>query len=369
MEGSTMTSMLMFDESPGDESTYPVNWIPVGKDAWETASSLSMDYWKSADKTGYVGVELAQTADCAGMDWLPNGGVGLQIAPGMRDIVNLKHSLAPYVDSIHDVLEGAKINAIHSFLGKTFPSGITPAMVQESMNRGAVTVAVVSTPFGYEGRKHAEQSRYALNEIKEIADATCIIPLDNLAEYLKHCANLSMMKKSVYSVFNRCIRGILDLACYPGFYAPDGDEIVEFFKSAANVLFGYTPLVGDRETNADAIRFALQHPMDPILKFDEAEQLLVSVCEGEPNINPDFYKDIGTIVKTFLGTDVDVVVGSFESNFPMEEPWMGIYGRGIGEKRNDGFDFPEFRLEEEKAPPRLPAYYRRHYGQMTEKFH
>ncbi|MBN1354715.1 hypothetical protein JXA40_00430 [bacterium] len=360
---------LMFDESTRGEVGFPVNWIPVGRDAQEGTSSLSMDYWRLSDKTGYVNVDVAPSIECAGMDWLDNGGIGIQIAPGVSDLVRIRHSLAPYVDSLHDIFDGAKLNAVHSFLGKTFPSGITPAIVQESMNKGAVTIAVLSVPYKAEGRKNLEQSRYALSEIRHIADATCIIPLDRLTEYLSGSVTLSMMKKTVHNVFNRCVRGILDLACYPGFYAPDSDEIVDFFKSAENVLFGYTNLIGNRERSIDAIRFALNHPMDPIRKFGEAEQILVSICEGTPNIDSDFYLSIKDICQNFLGAGIDIIVGSFESNLPKEEPWMAIYGRGIGEKRNDGFDFPEFRLDPEKAPPKLPAYYRKHYGQLTEKYH
>ncbi len=353
-----------------DRKGYPVNWISVGRDAARVAEMLPPGYWQRVRQTGYVEVQAAPDHVSEGLGWLPHGGASLAISPRINDMINTSRALIPHQDSLHSLLNNSKLNVILSFLGETFPSGITPGITRTSIDEGAVTVNIMSSPRQDEGRLHFNQSRHAKNEIQSVADAMCIIPLDLLSEYLAPHVFMSMMKKSVFTVFSRAMRGILDLMTNPGFRAPNAREITNFFRMADNILFSYAQLESNDDVqNINAVRFALKNPLDSSRKFDEAEQILVSVCTGSEPRSADFFLKIGKVCRDIIGSNVDIILGCFDSQLPQEEPWIAIYGRGVRDKRNDGFDFPELRQDTEKAAPRLPAYYRRHFGQVKGRFH
>jgi cell division GTPase FtsZ len=362
-------SRLLMDDPGRTGAGYSVNWISVGQEAVNAASSLTTNYWKTANATGYVGIHESQEPGMDGLDWLPTGGAALTIDAKFQDMVNARRALTPYTDSLHSLLEGANLNVLLSFLGEAFPSGIIPGIAQASMDEGAVTVAVMSTPRQDEGRKHYLQSKYAKNEIRSMVDATCIIPLDLLCNYLAPYMVMSMIEKSVHTVFSRAMRGIIDLTLYPGFRSPCRDEIMAFFKLADNLLFGYAQLDNNVTSNIEAVRFALKNPLDPNRRFDEAEQVLVSVCLGTQAFDVEFYQNLGRICRDVIGSNVDVIIGCFQSQLQHEESWLAIYGRGLRDKRNDGFDFPDARQDPEKSAPPLPAYYRRHFGHVSGRFH
>ncbi|MBN1552972.1 hypothetical protein JW979_15970 [bacterium] len=361
--------MLMMEEANQVRSDYEVNWLAVGNEAVKASSAFSTEYWGNVPRTGFLGVARASQPDEDGFNWLANGYASLQLVPEASDVVNTSRALIPYKDSVHEVLINTKLNAVMAFLGDSFPSGVAPGIVQASMDAGAVTIAVVSQPREDEGRKHFTHAKYAFNEIKPSADAMCVLPLDMLCRYLSSSVVISMIEKAIYTVFANAVRGILDLSEYGGFGSPNKEEIIQFFKLADNVLFGYAKLDGDAKHNAEAIRTALKNPFDRVRKFDEAEQILVSVCMGTQNIDMDFYLEIGRICKSVLGSSADVIVGSFESKLAIEDPWVAIYGRGLKDRRNDGFDYPDARIDPEKAAPKLPAYYRQHFKQTTGRFH
>jgi len=122
-----MSSQLLLDDTERRVSEYPVNWISVGQKATDASAALGMEYWSHAKQTGYVGVNMAREPGLDGLDWLPNGGAALKLAPGGQDMINAKRALTPYVDSMRDLLSGAKLNAVLAYLGNAFPSGVTPS--------------------------------------------------------------------------------------------------------------------------------------------------------------------------------------------------------------------------------------------------
>ena len=362
--------MLMIDENTNLGSNYPINIITVGSEAERSLELLPADYWKNTQDTGYIGVNLTKSGSMdGGIDILPHGGASLNIARQVNDVISAQNAVAPYVQTVNELLENTRLNLVLSFLGDAFPSGVSPAIAAASTNQGAITVAVMALPRKSEGRKHHLYAQYTQNELKSAVDAKCFIPLDILCDYLAPHVMVTMLEESVQQVFSRAVRGIVDLASCPGFRSPSKDEIEDFFRFAGKILFSYTPLNGSLENNVTSIRKALKNPIDLSRRFEDAEEVLVSVCLGNGKIDMDLFLNLDNICQEVLGRDINILVGNFKSKVHHEEPWISFYGRGIRDKANDGFDFVEHRKESESTAPALPAYYRKFFGRMNGRYH
>ncbi len=362
-------SMLRLDEPSRLGDIFPVNWISVGDEAAQATSILPMEYWNAPPQTGFLGVFLSEN-EHDGLDWENDFAASLYIdgsfRSGLGDYISAQKAFNPYKDSVQSVLSGAKLNTVFSCLGRAFPSGITPSMARASKEEGAVTIGVMSIPHRDEGRKHFLQSRYAVDETRSNVDALCLMPLDVIYQHLSSTGILENLGNSVNLLFTRVMRGIVDLASRPGFRSPDIEEIVSFFRGAGDVLIGYSEIAREPGGTFNAIRRAMEHPIDSMRRFEGAEQILVSICPGEAGIEPDAYFKIGHFCREFLGHDTDVIIGNFKSNISGENPWIAIYGRHIHERRQDGFDFPVSDPPPEKAPPGLPAYYRTFFSRSQK---
>lgn len=359
-----MTKLLM-DDTEVTSAVHPVNWISIGDDAFQATSCLPKEYWEHGKKAGFLGVDRAENG-YEGLDFLPGGNAALYLPVPTRsyDTIFAENALFQYTNQLTDLLEGTRLNALLSFLGKSFPSGVTPGLARLSQQQGAVTVAVVSLPHPDEGRKHVLQSEFALKETQSNVDATCSLSLESMCDDQSPGLSVTELEFRIYSLFNRAMRGIVDLTTFPGFRAPQIDDVVSFFRGAGEILYGYSSIKPGAKGALDAITHALRNPYDDRRSFEGADEVLVSVCLGSEGLDQNCYRSIGRYCRNLLGSSTEVRVGCFQSVLTSEEPWVAVYGRGAREVRLSGFEYPLSQPPHPaKAPARLPAYYRKFYGQ------
>jgi|GEM_PF-3644199 len=359
-----MTKLFM-DETEVVSAVHPVNWISVGDDAFQATTCLPKEYWDQADKAGFLGIDRAESG-YEGLDVLPGGNAALYLPVPSRnyDTILAENALSQYINQLTDLLEGTRLNALLAFLGKSFPSGITPSLARLSQQQGAVTVAVVSLPHPDEGRKHVLQSEFALKETQSNVDATCTLSLETMCDDQPQGISMTELENRIYILFNRAMRGIVDLTTFPGFRAPLVDDVVGFFRGAGEILYGHSTIKQGSKGTLEAITHALRNPYDDRRSFEGADEVLVSVCLGSEELEQTCYRSIGRYCRNLLGNSTEVRVGCFRSVLATEEPWIAVYGRGAREVRLSGFEYPLSQPPHPaKSPARLPAYYRKFYGQ------
>lgn len=349
------------------QSASPFNVFIVGSDAYHVQAGLSSAYWDARKSLGLItllpsyngedGIEV-QSENAATVHVRGSEGEG-----DPRDLVSVRNSMNQYRDVLQEMVQGAHVNIICATLGDSFASGVTPVISQLSAQTGAVTIGLLALPHPDEGVKFVHHSKWSLEYTRPSLDALIMLPMDIIYNVFSGSTMTHTMGERITQMMSRVLRGICDIMVLPGFKScPRPEDVAGFFRGAGEILVSCQEVDYVPNGPYDAIHRCIQHPFHALRRYEGAQKVLVSVCCGEAGLPMEEYLRIGQYCRHELGNETDVVVGPFSSDRRGEKAFVVVYGRDIIEKRRDGFDYPVAELPPEKAPPRLPAYYRKYYG-------
>ncbi|MBN1296810.1 hypothetical protein JXA80_08505 [bacterium] len=343
------------------------NVFVIGMDAYHVQSSLTSAYWSSRKALGLISVLPAQDGeDGIEVTGANSAVIHVQSVTGghePHDLVSVRNSMKQYRDAVQEMVQGAQVNILCATLGDSFSSGITPVVSQVSAQSGAVTVGLLALPHPDDGHKYMHHSKWALEYTRPNLDALIMLPMEIIYNVFSGSTMTQNMGERISEMISQVLRGITDAMIMPGFRTCSRpDDIAGFFRGAGEILVGCQAIEYGPNGPCDAIHRCIHHPFHALRRFEGAQKVLVSVCCGEAGLPMEEYLRIGQFCRNELGNETDVLVGPFPSDRRGEKPFVVVFGRDLIEKRRDGFDYPVAELPPEKAPPRLPAYYRKYYG-------
>ncbi|MBN1879565.1 hypothetical protein JW823_05585 [bacterium] len=284
-------------------------------------------------------------------------------AEGMRDLVEVRNAFCQYQDTFQEMVYSSHVNVIVSSLGDPFSAAITPEIAQLSSRNGAVTIGVLSLPHPDEGNRYLQHSRIAMEYTRPHLDSLILLPMESV--YLNFASNTMTQHigEKISQMISRIVRGVVDAMTSQGFQNHErANDVAGFFRGSGELLVAYQEIDHIPNGPYHAIHRCLQEPFHALRRFEGAQKMMVSVCPGDSGLSLEEYLRIGQFCRSELGTETDVVVVPFTTMLRGERPFIVVFGRDIIEKRRDGFDYPYAEVPPEKAPPRLPAYYRKYYG-------
>jgi len=210
-------------------------------------------------------------------------------------------------DKIYESLKGADLIFIAGGLGGGTGSGASPVVAQIAKKTGALTVAIVTLPFSFEGayrRKIAEASKRTL---KQNVDALLVIKNDKLLHYLEPTTSLLNAFWLCDDVLREAVKGISDLIMLPGIVNIDFADVKSILKNSGNVLFGMGRSRGEKRA-LEATALALNSPLLDITPRG-AKGVLFNVSGGE-DISLFEIEEIGKIITKEINPKADVIFGA-----------------------------------------------------------
>ncbi|HIE51154.1 MAG TPA: cell division protein FtsZ [Armatimonadetes bacterium] len=157
-------------------------------------------------------------------------------------------------------LDGADMVFITAGLGGGTGTGAAPIVAEASKEVGALTVAVVTKPFSFEGRRRMEIAEQGITELKEKVDTIIIIPNDRLLEVVEKRAPLLEAFRFVDDVLRQGVQGISDLITVPGLINLDFADVKAVMQDAGSALMGIGTGTGEHRA-ADAAKAATSSPL------------------------------------------------------------------------------------------------------------
>lgn len=348
-------------------SARPYNVFILGSDANHMKQMLPVEYWDDRDGVGSVTV-LPSFDGESGIVVEDELTASVYVDSGCgcgdpQDLVSVKNTMGVYRDSLQEMVQGSLINMICATLGDSFPSGVAPVVSQASAQTGAVTVGLLVLPHPDEGFKFMHHSKWSLEYTRPNLDSLIMLPMENIYNLLAGSTMTQNMGEKITQLMTRIMRGVMDIMTTPGFRENRRQEdIAGFFRGAGEILVSCQEIEYGPNGPYEAIHRCIKEPFHTLRRFEGAQKVLVSVCCGEAGLPMEEYLRIGQFCRNELGSETDVVVAPFPTWQRGEKPFVVVYGRDLIEKRRDGFDYPVAEMPPEKAPPRLPAYYRKYYG-------
>jgi cell division protein FtsZ len=256
-------------------------------------------------------------------------------------------------EEIEEVLKGADMVFVTAGEGGGTGTGGAPVVANVARSLGALTIGVVTRPFGFEGKRRASQAELGIERLRSEVDTLIVIPNDRLLSISDRHVSVLDAFKAADQVLLSGVQGITDLITTPGLINLDFADVKSVMSEAGSALMGIGSARGDDRSVA-ASEMAISSPLLEA-SIDGAHGVLLSIQGGSDlglfEINeaaqlvansaaPDANIIFGAVIDDALGDEVRVTViaaGFDESGLPGTRPAQTAYGRaGVGGDASSG---------------------------------
>ena len=231
-------------------------------------------------------------------------------------------------DAIREVLEGSHMVFITAGFGGGTGTGAAPVIAEICKDIGALTVAVVSKPFSFEGKKRARQAEEGIDALKEVADTVITIPNDRLRGLASKSAKMIEMFKKADEVLVHSVKGITDLIMMPGLVNLDFADIRTTMSRAGLAIMGIGVASGENRATEAAER-AISHPLLEDISIAGANGVLMNItCSSD--LTMEEMSEASERIYSEVGEDADIIWGAIIDDSLDDELRITVIATGIG---------------------------------------
>ncbi len=234
------------------------------------------------------------------------------------------------LDEIREALEGADMVFVTAGMGGGTGTGAAPVVARIARELGALTVAVVTKPFTFEGKRRLRQAEEGLAALRKEVDTLITIPNNRLLSIVDRGTPLSEAFKLADQVLLQATKGISDLIIVPGLVNLDFADVREVMAERGNALMG-TGFASGPDRAADAARMAVSSPLLEDISIAGAEALLVNICGG-PGLSLHEVHEANSIIVEAAGDDANVIFGAVIDPNMGEEIRITVIATGFGKE-------------------------------------
>jgi cell division protein FtsZ len=231
-------------------------------------------------------------------------------------------------EELRAALSGSHMVFITAGLGGGTGTGATPVIAEICREMGALTVAVVTRPFSFEGKKRGLIAEQGLSELKRVVDTAITIPNDRLRALASKKATLMEMFLKADEILLHAVKGITDLIMLPGLVNLDFADVRTTMSKAGMALMGVGIASGENRA-IEAAEKAISHPLLEDISISGARGVLMNITassamefEEVAEASERIHKEVGDEAEIFWGTSVDESLG--------DEMRVTVIATGIG---------------------------------------
>ena len=231
-----------------------------------------------------------------------------------------------------EALQGADMVFITAGMGGGSGTGAAPVIARIAKSVGALTVAVVTRPFGFEGNKRGNFAVEGINELREHVDTLLIISNNNLLEIVDKKTPLLEALSEADNVLRQGVQGITDLITSPGLINLDFADVKTVMENKGNALMGIGIGSGE-ERVIEAARKAIYSPLLETT-IDGAEDVIVNVTGGL-DMTLIEAEEASEIVNQAAGHGVNIWLGTSIDESMKDEIRVTVVATGVKEEKVD----------------------------------
>ncbi|HEM3349821.1 TPA: cell division protein FtsZ [Streptococcus suis] len=247
-------------------------------------------------------------------------------------------------EALTNVLTGADMVFITAGMGGGSGTGAAPVIARIAKNLGALTVAVVTRPFGFEGNKRGNFAIEGIEGLREQVDTLLIISNNNLLEIVDKKTPLLEALSEADNVLRQGVQGITDLITNPGLINLDFADVKTVMENKGNALMGIGIGTGEDRV-IEAARKAIYSPLLETT-IDGAEDVIVNVTGGY-DMTLTEAEDASEIVNQAAGQGVNIWLGTSIDETMKDEIRVTVVATGV---RQDTADKPARHRMEAVSP-------------------
>ena len=210
-------------------------------------------------------------------------------------------------ERIKDLLAGSDMVFVTAGMGGGTGTGAAPVVAEVAKEVGALTVAVVTTPFEFEGKRRMEQAKHGIEELKKVVDTLILIPNTRLRSTAQKNATFVEMLKKADSVLRDAVRGISDLIVKPGLINLDFADVRTVMGEMGMAMMGTGQASGDNRSMR-AVEEAIKNPLLNEITISGARSVLMNVT-APLDITMDELEDASNHVREMVHEDATIIWG------------------------------------------------------------
>jgi cell division protein FtsZ len=279
------------------------------------------------------------------------------------------------VEKIREALQGADMVFITAGLGGGTGTGGGPVIAEVAREVGALTVAIVTKPFHFEGKKRMKQAEEGLANLKMTADALITIPNQRLLGLGGKSMTLLEAFKRADEVLFHAAKGISDIIVGHGIINLDFADVRAVMAETGMALMG-TGIASGENRSIEAAQKAISSPLLEDITIEGARGLLINITGGE-NMTLSEINEATTLIQKEAHEEANVIWGMVVDKFMKEEIRVTVIATGFGKKdekkasqfkkvapisfglREFNKDIPRFSFGNKENNRDIPAFMRR----------
>lgn len=252
-------------------------------------------------------------------------GSGGDPSTGERAAIEVK-------DEITKALDGADMVFITAGMGGGTGTGAAPVVAQIAKDLGILTIAFVTKPFCWEGKKRMAQAEAGIEKLKKYVDAILVVPNDKLLQVVERQIGLREAFCVTDEVLYRGIQGLSDIITIPGMINIDFADVRKVVKDSGTALMG----IGRAQGEGRAIKAAEMAINSQLLEssINGASGIIVNIT-GSSNMTLYEINDATSVINNVVKDDADVIIGTAINESFQNEIQITVIATGFAEKSQE----------------------------------
>jgi|SRR5210317_7859 len=232
--------------------------------------------------------------------------------------------------AIEELLAGADMIFITAGMGGGTGTGAAPVIAEIAKELGALTVAVVTKPFNFEGHKRKAAAEQGIAELVEEVDSLITIPNQKLMDILGRKTSMEEAFAKADDILKGAVQGISDIIMKPGYINVDFADVKTVMSEKGIAMMGTGQSNAD-ERGIDAASQAVSSELLEDIELKDARGILVNITAKSPTM-ADF-DEVDSVIRDFTADDATIIYGTvMEDSMDEEELLVTVVATGVNQK-------------------------------------
>jgi len=238
-----------------------------------------------------------------------------------------RRSAEESMQHIADLISGADMVFVTAGMGGGTGTGAAPVIAQIARDCGALTVGVVTKPFGFEGKKRGKQAVEGIERLESAVDTLIVIPNNRLLALVGQQTSMVEAFRKADSVLLNAVQGISDLMTVPGLINVDFADVRTIMKDMGRALMGTGVGTGKRRAT-EAAEMAISSPLLEDVNIEGATGILINITGG-PDLTLHEVNEASSLIQEAAHEDANIIFGSVIDPNLSEEVRITVIATGF----------------------------------------
>lgn len=319
--------MIEFEEEEHVKTVATIKVIGVGGAGGNTVNSIVDSGVKGieliAANTDAQTLELSKASRKVQLGVKSTKGLGTGANPEIG-----RRAAEEDLDKVMEVVKDADIVFLTAGMGGGTGSGALPVIAQALKERGVLTIAVVTKPFTFEGKRRAEIAEKALDRVRGEVDTLIVIPNQKLLEIAEPGVSMIDAFSMINDVLSQSVKGISDIITRPGHINVDFADVKTIMQSQGYAVMGSAKASGASRA-AEAALKAISSPLLEEVSIEGAQGVLLNITGG-PSLGLHEISEAASVIQEQVHDEAHIILGSvIDESIDDEEILVTIIATGF----------------------------------------